>query len=143
MNCHDAHDVSARPESLFAPALTGHSGQDESSGETGDNGQVQTFVPGRAKGVRGVDIARSEAVEAELNRLIERRSSREPDPDEQEEIWKASVRRYNARRREEMRAAWCEHHQGQAARLRTTLEALIANHEEQAERYRNQPIGGA
>jgi hypothetical protein len=90
-----------------------------------------------------VDIARSEAVEAELNRLIERRSSREPDPDEQEEIWKASVRRYNARRREEMRAAWCEHHQGQAARLRTTLEALIANHEEQAERYRNQPIGGA
>jgi hypothetical protein len=90
-----------------------------------------------------VDIARSEAVEAELNRLIERRSSREPDPDEQEEIWKASVRRYNARRREEMRAAWCEHHQGQAARLRMTLEALIANHEEQAERYRNQPIGGA
>lgn len=90
-----------------------------------------------------MDIARSEAVEAELNRLIERRSSREPDPDEQEEIWKASVRRYNARRREEMRAAWCEHHQGQAARLRTTLEALIANHEEQAERYRNQPIGGA
>jgi hypothetical protein len=33
---------------------------------------------------------------------------------------------------EEMRAAWCEHHQGQAARLRTTLETLIARHEEQA-----------
>jgi hypothetical protein len=29
----------------------------------------------------------------------------------------------------------CEHHQGQAVRLRTTLEALIADHEEQAEKY--------
>jgi hypothetical protein len=91
-----------------------------------------------------VDIARSEAVEADLDRLIERRSRKgEVDRDEQEELWKASVARHNARRDEEMRAAWCEHHQGQAARLRTTLEALIAAHEEQAERYRDQPKGAA
>jgi len=89
-----------------------------------------------------MDVAHGEMVEAELTAFIERRSRKgDVDPDEQEEIWKASVRRYNARRREEIRAAWCEHHQGQAARLRTTLEALIARHEEQAERYRDQQIG--
>ena len=90
-----------------------------------------------------MDVARGESVEADLNRLIAKRSTRETDPDEQEEIWKASVCRYTARRREEMRAAWCEHHRGQAARLRATLEALIARHEEQAEMYRDQPEGSA
>jgi hypothetical protein len=67
-----------------------------------------------------VDLARSEGVEAELNRLVEKRSSREIDPDEREELWKESVRAYTARRREEMRAV---------------LEELIADHEEQAEKY--------
>jgi hypothetical protein len=89
-----------------------------------------------------VDIARSEVVEADLDRLLERRSRKgDVEPDEAEEIWKESVRRYNARRREEMRAAWCAHHQEQAARLRVVLEALIARHLEQAERYRDQPEG--
>jgi len=84
-------------------------------------------------------------VDVELDRLISKRASqdRRPDPHEQEEIWKASVRAYTARRREEMRAAWCDHHQGQAARLRAVLEELIARHEEQAERYRDQPKGAA
>jgi hypothetical protein len=90
-----------------------------------------------------VDVARADTVDAELDRLISKRASqdRRPDPDEQEELWKASVRRYNARLQEENRQAWCEHHQGQAARLRTVLEALIATHEEQAEKYREQPKG--
>ena len=75
-----------------------------------------------------------DTVDTELDRLISKRASQDqrPDPDEQEEIWKASVRRYTARRREKMRAAWCEYHQGQAARHRAVLEALIARHEEQA-----------
>jgi hypothetical protein len=89
-----------------------------------------------------VDIARGELVEKELDQMIERRY-RQKDPEEESELWKASVGAYTARKREEMRAAWCEHHQGQAARLRTTLEALIAGHEEQAERYRDQPKGAA
>jgi hypothetical protein len=55
-----------------------------------------------------VNVARNDAVEAELNRLIEKRSSREMDPDEREELWQESVRAYTARRREEMRAEWCE-----------------------------------
>jgi hypothetical protein len=86
-----------------------------------------------------------DTVDAELDRLISKRASqdRRPDPDERDELWKASVRAYTARRREELRAAWCEHHQGQAARLRSTLEALIARHEEQAERYRDQQIGAS
>jgi hypothetical protein len=70
--------------------------------------------------------------EKELVGMIERRASKEPDPDEQEELWKESVRAYNARRSEEMRALWCEYHQGQAARQRAVLESLIASHEEQA-----------
>src|SRR5215210_9487706 len=80
-----------------------------------------------------MDVAHGEIVEAELTAFIERRSRKgDVDPDEREELWKESVRVYTARRREEIRAAWCEHHQGQAERLRATLEALIARHEEQA-----------
>jgi hypothetical protein len=79
-----------------------------------------------------VDIAHSEMVEKELDLLIERRSRREPDPDEQEELWRESVRRHNERVQEENRAAWCEYHQGQAERLRANLEALIAEHEAKA-----------
>jgi hypothetical protein len=84
-----------------------------------------------------VDTARSEAVDAELDRLISKRASqdRRPDEDEQEELWKASVRAYTARRREEMRSAWASYHAGQAARHRATLQALIEHHEEQAEKY--------
>ena len=80
-----------------------------------------------------MDVAHGEMVEKELDAMIQRRTRKgEVGPDEREEIWKASVRRYNARRDEEIRAAWCEHHQEQAARLRGVLEALIASHEEKA-----------
>jgi len=59
----------------------------------------------------------------------------EKDPDEESELWRESVRAYAARREEEMRAAWCEHHQEQAARLKAVLEGLISRHEAKAERY--------
>ena len=91
-----------------------------------------------------MDVARSDAVEAELNRLIEKRSTREMDSDEQEELWKGSVRAYTVRRREEMRTAWCEYHQGQAARHRAVLESLIARHEEEAAKLMDiEPKGAA
>jgi hypothetical protein len=46
-------------------------------------------------------------VEKELDAMIERRARKgEVDPDEREELWKASVRAYTGRRREELRAAW-------------------------------------
>jgi MoaA/NifB/PqqE/SkfB family radical SAM enzyme len=70
-----------------------------------------------------VDIARSEAVEADLDRLIERRARKgDVDPDEAEEIWKESVRRYNARRREENRREWCGYFERLAACLRARAE---------------------
>ena len=54
-----------------------------------------------------MDVARRDTVDAERNRLIEKRSfSRETDPDERDELWTASVAAYNARRREENRLAW-------------------------------------
>jgi hypothetical protein len=84
-----------------------------------------------------VDVARADsvdAVDAELDRFISKRASqdRRPDPDEQEELWKASVRAYTARRREEMRAAWASYHEAQAERHRRTLKDLVAHHEIQA-----------
>jgi hypothetical protein len=81
-----------------------------------------------------VDVARADAVDLELDRLISKRASqdRRPDPDEQEELWKASVRAYTARRREEMRAAWASYHEDHAERHRRTLKDLVAHHEIQA-----------
>jgi hypothetical protein len=87
-----------------------------------------------------------DTVDAELDRLISKRASqdRRPDEDEQEELWKASVRAYTARRREEMREAWQEYHQGQAARHRAVLESLIACHEGEAARLEaTEPKGAA
>jgi hypothetical protein len=45
-----------------------------------------------------------ETADAEWDRLISKRASqdRRPDPDGREELWQESVRRYNARRRDEM-----------------------------------------
>jgi hypothetical protein len=87
-----------------------------------------------------VDLARGHMVERELDAMIARRS-RQKDPEEESELWQESVRRYNARRREEMRVAWGEYHRDQAERHRRTLQDLIAQHETQAERYRNTPEG--
>ena len=82
-----------------------------------------------------MDVARGEMVEAELNRLIAKHSSRETDSDEREESWQASVRAYNERRQQEIRAAWAAFHQDQAERHRRTLDILIAHHEGEAARF--------
>ena len=68
-----------------------------------------------------MDIARGEMVEKELNAMIERRS-RQKDPDEEHELWRESVERYNARRREENRLAWCDYFERLSACLRTRAE---------------------
>jgi hypothetical protein len=92
-----------------------------------------------------VDAAHTEPTDAELVLMIERRSRQgEVDPTEREELWKESVRAYTARRREEMRAAWQEYHQGQAARHRAVLESLIVRHEGEAARLEaTEPKGAA
>ncbi len=78
-----------------------------------------------------MDIARGEMVEGELDRLIERRS-RQKDPDEESELWRESVKRYEEKRRQMARLEWHAFHCGQAARHRAVLEGLIASHEQQA-----------
>ena len=80
-----------------------------------------------------MDTTHGGIAEKQLDTMIARRArKRDVDPDEREELWKASVRAYAARRREELRAAWVSYHEGQAERHRRTLEDLIAHHEAQA-----------
>ena len=69
-----------------------------------------------------MDVTYRTMVEAELARLVEKRSSREIDADERDELWKASVAAYNARRREENRLAWCDYFGRIAACLRSRAE---------------------
>ena len=68
-----------------------------------------------------MDIARGEMVEKELDAMIERRS-RQKDPEEASEAWQESVRRYNVRRREENRLAWCDYFERLSACLRARAE---------------------
>jgi hypothetical protein len=64
-----------------------------------------------------------DVADRELECMVVRRSRNgETDPDEREELWKASVRRYNARRREENRRAWCEYFGYLAGSLRARAE---------------------
>ena len=66
-----------------------------------------------------MDVARGEMVEAELTCLIEKRSSREMNSDdEREELWQESVRTHNACGSKQKRLAWCEYHQEQTERYR-------------------------
>jgi hypothetical protein len=72
--------------------------------------------------------------------MIERRSrKREVDGDEREELWMESVRRYNARRREENRLAWCDYFSHLAGSLRTRAEEY--DHRAQALMETDQPKG--
>ena len=78
--------------------------------------------PSKASEGSVMDVAHGEMVEAELNRFIEKRSARKIGPDEQEELWKESVRRYNARLQEENRLAWCNYFGRIATNLRSRAE---------------------
>jgi hypothetical protein len=79
-----------------------------------------------------------DTVDAQLDRLICKRASqdRRPDPDEREELWKASVRAYEEKRRQMARLEWHAFHCGQAERHRRTLEDLISYHEAAAAQLR-------
>ena len=76
-----------------------------------------------------------EAAEAQINAFIERRAQKgETDPDEREDLWVASVARFNEARTRQIRAQWYGWHCDQAERHRRTLAALIAHHEGEAEK---------
>ncbi len=85
----------------------------------------------------GREVAAGERAEAELDAFVSRRDSqRRKDEGDRavEDLWKASERLHEAHRRDEMRAAWCEYHRGQAERHRRNLEPLVSHHEAAAER---------
>jgi hypothetical protein len=66
----------------------------------------------------------AERAERQLDILIERRA-RQKDPDEENELWRESVRAYEEKRRQMARLEWHAFHCSQAERHRATLRALI------------------
>src|SRR5215203_3923698 len=94
-----------------------------------------------------VDVSRSEGVEHDLNRLIERRHDQRTAEERHrpsEELWQESVERYNAERDKQLRTEWTEYHRGQAARHRAVLKALTATHEARAANLmEDEPKGAA
>ena len=89
----------------------------------------------------GRGIGRGEMVEKELDRMIERRS-RQKDPEEEHDLWRASERMYFARRDEQRCLERLTYHEGQADRLRGVLGVLVAHHRAEAEKYRNRLTKG-
>ena len=94
-----------------------------------------------------MDVSRSEGVEHELNRLIERRHDQRAAEERHrpsEELCQESLERYNAECDRQLRTEWTEYHRGQAARHRAVLKALIATHEARAAKLMDvQPEGAA
>ena len=93
-----------------------------------------------------VDVSRGESVEHEFNCLIEKRQDQRTTEESHrpsEELWRASVERYNCERERQLRVAWREYHQDQAARHRAVLESLIARHEEQVAKLMDVHTKGA
>jgi hypothetical protein len=90
------------------------------------------------------DISHGEKVEGELDILITSRDARrrETKGDRQaEELYAASVKRFNAVRDQERRAEWATFHRQQAERHRLTLTDLISHHEAAAERLEGSQQG--
>ena len=87
-----------------------------------------------------MELAGGEKIEKEIDAMIERRS-RQKDPEEASETWQESVRRYNARRREKNRLAWCDYFSHLAGSLRARAEEY--DHRAQALMETDQPKGAA
>jgi rubrerythrin len=86
-----------------------------------------------------VDVKHGNQEEAELTRLIEKRSRNgEQDPAEREELWMESTRRYHERQREQNRWEWIRHFD----RMAESHAQLSLSYRERAERlFENQHNG--
>ena len=82
-----------------------------------------------------MDAAKAEAVESELDRLIERRAREERDANHVEELWRVSSKRVAEERRREVRTAWYTHH----VAMREVHARLADEHEARALRL----LGGS
>ncbi len=86
------------------------------------------------------DISKGEQVEHELDAMIRKRHEQRVKVEGHrpaEEMWAASERRYIARLDEEQRRQRFLFHEGQAARLSSTLGSLVAYHQAEAEKFRD------
>jgi hypothetical protein len=92
-----------------------------------------------------VNVARTSAVEGELDNIISRRHEKGVEEGERlaKEMWQESELKYDERRREENRQAWASFHETQAESHRRTLASLIADHEEKARKLLAAEEGGA
>ena len=91
-----------------------------------------------------MDVAHGEMVEQQLDAMIQRRARKgDLDPDEREELWKASVRAYEEKRRQMARFEWHAFLCGQAERHRRTLEELVSYHEAAAAQLREAEASNA
>jgi len=89
------------------------------------------------------DISKGEAIDADLDRLIERRDKiRRITEGERlgEELWRESARKAEVARKERIRLECAEFHRAQARRHKTVLASLVERHEQEAERYENMTI---
>ncbi len=82
-----------------------------------------------------MEAERAEKLEAELDRIIERRAREERDSAPIEEAWKDSTRRHNEQRREALGLAWRDHH----LRMQEVHARLASEHEARALRL----LGGS
>ncbi len=75
-----------------------------------------------------MEAEKTEALEAEIDRIIERRAREHNDANRTEELWRKSSRVHNARRRRANGAAWREHH----LRMQEVHARLAEEHENAA-----------
>lgn len=66
--------------------------------------------------------------ERELDRMIERRASREPGPDEREESYMESVRRYHSRSRDERLWERLRYHEAMLEAHTRTFKEILKRH---------------
>ncbi len=79
------------------------------------------------------EVTRGEAIEKELDAMIERRALKASGEQRTiEELWRESCRAAGARECRETRARWYAWHMDQADRLRRTMTLLISRHEAKA-----------
>jgi hypothetical protein len=72
-----------------------------------------------------------------LTRFIERRDDKRRQTEGErleDDLWMETVKAYNERERRQIRAQWYGWHCDQAQRHRRTLAALIAHHEDEAQK---------
>jgi hypothetical protein len=101
-----------------------------------------TTISKASEGGCDVDVEHVERVESELDQLIERRAQQRKDADEEHELWKASVAKYNGKRRQQNRKAWYAFHLSQAEAVERTAASIAADHRARAEALLEEPGEG-